>query len=237
MQEKLRFLLISGSSSTKELVSACAAAGGWELDAVPTGAQGFKAVLAARPDLVIVDIAAPDMDGLAWLEILREMKEGRDLPAMVVGAKLGPEQMARGFELGADDCVALHHCDPREFAARIRAVLRRRSPRAEQPSAPLKAGPVELDPGSHRCFVNGAEVALRPREFELLETLMRRAGRVLSRPYLLESVWGMASTADTRAVDVTVSRLRKALGKEAGAWVVSVERFGYRFSDPGGFSR
>ncbi len=237
MQDKHRFLLISGDPAITGLVENCAGQGAWSLDTAPTGAQGFKAVLAAKPDLVIVDIAVPDMDGLAWLEILREMREGRDLPVMVVGAKLGPEQMARGFELGADDCVALHHCDPREFSARIRAVLRRRSPRAEQPAAPMKTGPVELDPGAHRCFVNGAEVALRPREFELLETLMRRAGRVLSRPYLLESVWGMASSADTRAVDVTVSRLRKALGKEAGAWIVSVERFGYRFSDPGGFQR
>lgn len=237
MQDNRRFLLISGDLSAKEMVEGCAAPGGWALDTAQGGAQGFKVLLASRPDLVLVDINAGGMDGLAWLEILREMREGKDLPVMLVGAKLTPEQMARGFELGADDCVVLHRCDPREFSARVRAVLRRRSPRAELPSAPLALGPVELDPGTHRCFSGGREVKLRPREFELLETLMRKAGRVLSRPYLLESVWGMASTADTRAVDVTVSRLRKALGKEAGAWIVSVERFGYRFSDPAGFSR
>ena len=94
-----------------------------------------------------------------------------------------------------------------------------------------------MDPGRHRCYVGGKEVELRPREFELLEILMRKAGRVLSRPYLLESVWGMSSAANTRAVDVTVSRLRKALGGKAGKWVESVEKFGYRLCDPDEISR
>lgn len=165
------------------------------------------------------------------------MKEGKDLSVIVMGEKLGAEELTRGFELGADDCIVFRHYDPREFSARVRAVLRRRTSNAESHGETLIMGLVELDPSGHRCFVNGKEVSLRPREFELLEILMRKAGRVLSRPYLLESVWGMASTANTRAVDVTTSRLRKALGKIAGRWVESVERFGYRFSDPDEFAR
>ena len=78
---------------------------------------------------------------------------------------------------------------------------------------------------------------LRAKEFELLEILMRKAGRVLARPYLLESVWGMSSSANTRAVDVTVSRLRKALGKKAAVWIDSVVKFGYRFRDPADLAR
>jgi len=232
MSETLHFLAISGNPALIGLLQNCVKQDGHLLEVVKTGAQGFKAIIAAKPRLVFLDIAIPDIDGLAWLGILREMKESKGLSLILMGEKLGPEELAQGFELGADDCIVFRHCDPRELSARIRAVLRRHAVHFELPAATLTLGPVELDPARHRCFVDGKEVALRPREFELLEVLMRKAGRVLSRPYLLESVWGMASTANTRAVDVTTSRLRKALGKSAGRWVESVERFGYRFSDP-----
>lgn len=237
MTEERHFLVISQNPALSSLLEDCSRQGGYILETVRTGAQGFKAIIGSRPDLVFLDLAIPDIDGLSWLGILREMREGKGLPVIVAGEKLGPEELARSFELGAEDCLLFRHCDPRELAARVRAVLRRRSAQAEQPAAALSHGPVELDPGRHRCFAGGKEVRLRPREFELLEILMRKAGRVLSRPYLLEAVWGMSSAANTRAVDVTISRLRKALGEKAGRWVESVERFGYRFSDPDEIAR
>ena len=237
MRETPSFLAITDNPALIGLLQGCARQGDYHLEVINTGAHGFKAIIAARPDLVFLDIAIPDIDGLSWLGILREMREGKNLPVILAGEKLGPEELARGFELGADDCIVFRHCDPRELSARIRAVLRRHTAHTEQPAATLSLGPVELDPSRHRCFAGGKEVSLRPREFELLEVLMRKAGRVLSRPYLLESVWGMASSANTRAVDVTISRLRKALGTEAAGWVESVERFGYRFSDPGEITR
>lgn len=237
MTEARHFLAVSGNKALLGTLQACVKQDGYVLEAAGNGAQGLKAILAAKPDMVFVDISLGDMDGLSWLEILREMREGKGLPVILLGEKLAAEELARGFELGADDCVVFRHCDPRELSARIRAVLRRRTAHAEHPAAVLALGPLKLDPAGHRCFVDGKETPLRPREFELLEILMRKAGRVLSRPYLLESVWGMASSANTRAVDVTVSRLRKALGKEAGRWVGSVEKFGYRFSDPGDIAR
>lgn len=232
-----RFLAISGNPAFITLLQEYSRQGGCVLETAGTGAQGFKAILAARPDIVFLDVAIPDIDGLSWLTILREMREGKGLPVIVAGEKLGADELSRSFELGAEDCIIFRHCDPRELAARIRAVLRRRGAGADQPPEVLALGPVELDPGRHRCLVNGREARLRPREFELLEILLRKAGRVLSRPYLLESIWGMSSAADTRAVDVTISRLRKALGKETGRWIESVEKFGYRFSEPGGFTR
>ncbi len=232
MTEIHRFLAISKNPAFIALLQGCVKQGGYLLEVVGTGAQGFKAIIAEKPAIVFLDIAIPDIDGLSWLGILREMREGKGLPVIITGEKLGADELARSFELGADDCIVFRHCDPRELCARIRAVLRRHTVHAELPAATLTAGPVELDPSAHRCFVNGKQVPLRPREFELLEILMRKAGRVLSRPYLLESVWGMASNANTRAVDVTTSRLRKALGEKAGKWVESVDKFGYRFSDP-----
>lgn len=228
----LRFLAISNNSHFLKILEDGGTTGNYAVETVKTGAQGFKAVIAARPDLVFLDAATPDMDPSSWLGILRDMREGKDLPVIITGEKLGHEEVASYFELGADDCVSTRLCDPRELAARIRATLRRHAPPAEIPACSLTAGPICLDPGKHRCYVDGKEVSLRPREFELLEMLMKKAGRVLSRPYLLECVWGMASTANTRAVDVTTSRLRKALGPRAGAWIGSVDRFGYRFAEP-----
>ncbi|MCX5785348.1 MAG: response regulator transcription factor [Elusimicrobia bacterium] len=235
--KSLNFLAISDNPAFIGLLQDCAREGGYILDTVKTGAQGFKAIIAHRPDLLLLDTAVPDIGALSWLGILREMREGKDLPVIVAGENPGHEEIAGFFELGADDCVVSRHCDPREFSARIRATLRRHKARADQDIAVLALGPVELDPACHRCFVKGKEVVLRPREFELLEMLMCKAGRVLSRPYLLECVWGMDSSASTRAVDVTISRLRKALGEKAAGWIESVEKFGYRFSDPGKITR
>jgi DNA-binding response OmpR family regulator len=203
-----------------------------KVEGTGTGAQAFRRLLEASPDLVFLDTAIKDMSAASWLGVLRSMKEGRDQPVIVIGEKMGPEELAGYFEQGADDCIPLRGCDPRELAARLRAVLRRRST-AHEPAAPmLTEGPVSMNLAAHRCLVNGKEIPLRPREFELLELLVKKAGRVLSRPYLLEFIWGMASDADTRAVDVTVSRLRKALGPKAGPWLQSVSKFGYRFSKP-----
>lgn len=237
MTEYHHFLAISENKALIRLLRDCTKLDDCLLEAVPTGAQGFKSIIAAKPDLVFLDIAITDIDGMSWLGIIKEIREGKGISVIVVGETLESEELARGFELGADDCIALRQCDPRELSARIRAVLRRHAAHEEQPAVTLAMGPVELDPSCHRCLVDGKEVTLRPREFELLEILMRKTGRVLSRPYLLESIWGMASNANTRAVDVTTSRLRKTLGEKAGKWVESVEKFGYRFSNPGKITR
>lgn len=227
------FLAITDSKPLLLLLQECVKNSGYSLDIVKTGAEGFKGILASKPDLIFIDAATPDMDCSSWLSILKEMREGRGLPVIVTGEKLGYEEISLYFELGADDCIVTRQCDPREFAARIRATLRRHAAPADKVVSSLSIGPVELDSARHRCFVNGAEVLLRAREFELLEMLMQKSGRVLNRPYLLECVWGMASSANTRAVDVTISRLRKALGPAAG-WIGSVDRFGYRFAPPPG---
>ena len=219
MTETPRFLAMSENLALIALLRESCIEGGFLLEAAGSGAQGFKSIVASPPDLLFLDIGIHDIDGLSWLGILREMREGKGLPVVVTGENLGPEELARSFELGAEDCIVFRHCDPRELSARIRAVLRRRAAQPEQPAAALSLGPVELDPGRHRCYVGGKEVELRPREFELLEILMRKAGRVLSRPYLLESVWGMSSAANTRARRDVSRPLRRWAGKPANGGV------------------
>lgn len=227
------FLAVSSNGDYLPALAEVSAQNDAELRPSESGAQAFKAILASPPAVAFLDAALPDISAAAWLTILRSMKEGKNLPVVVIGGRLGPEETAGYFEQGADDCIPLKDCDPRELSARLRAVLRRRYGLPEKEQAPLTAGPVTLDLAAHRCYAGGREIPLRPREFELLEVLVKKAGRVLGRPYLLEFVWGMASSADTRAVDVTVSRLRRALGPKAGRWVGSVAKFGYRFAPPG----
>ena len=232
-----RILAVHQDPALKSLVDRCSADSDFMLHSVNTGSLGLKGLKDDRPDLVLLESTLPDIDGLSWLRIARDTREGRDLPVIFLSQGPSEQAMAQAFSLGADDFIDAKSCDPRELSARVRASLRRRYQREDALSDVLESGPVRLDPARHSCRVRGKAKTLRPREFELLEILMRKAGRVLGRAYLLESVWGMSRLADTRTVDVTVSRLRAALGSRAGRWVETVERFGYRFREPSSVGR
>lgn len=168
------------------------------------------------------------MSASTFLQVLRQSEAGRKAPVMVLSSKRSEDALLAAFELGAEDYLE-KPCDPREFAARARAVLRRRSERTEHWGSSLNLAGIGIDPSQRRCEVEGRRVSLQPREFELLEILMRKDGRVLSRGYLLETVWGMASEADTRAVDVVVSRLRRKLGRRSARLIETVSKLGYCF--------
>lgn len=213
-------------------VAACAVAGQYTCGTVGNGADALKNILESAADLTVIDLDLAELGGLSWLQVLRQTDEGRTAPIIVASRRKDDDECAAAFELGADDYV-LKSCDPVELLARLRSVLRRRLERGETfGGTELEVGPIRLDPARHRCWVRKALVELKPREFELLEIMMRKAGRVLSRTYLLETIWGMSRMANTRTVDVAVSRLRRALGKRASRSIETVERFGYRFKDP-----
>lgn len=225
-------LAVCGNTGPKHLLEQCSKEGDYELVTAKSGSRGTQLAGEISPDMILIDAHLPDINGLMCLKILKETKESRGIPTVVLCEKYSDEEMAQALDLGADDYICYTQCDPREFAARLRTVARRRLERDDHVSTALALGTVRLDPARHICIVGKRLKRLRPREFELLEILMRKAGRVLSRTYLLESIWGMSRQADTRTVDVTVSRLRQALGRRAGKWVETVERFGYRFRDP-----
>lgn len=193
------------------------------------GHQALEKVLAKRPDLLLLDPDLPDMPGMTFMRALRATEQGRELPIVVLSARKTEESVAEAFNLGADDYL-VRPFDPRELTVRVRAVLRRKYERAEHWGSALNLGGIEIDPGQRRCIVDGKRVTLRPREFELLEILMRKSGRVLSRGYLLETVWSMSQDADTRAVDVMISRLRKRLGRRASKLIVTLSKMGYSFT-------
>jgi len=189
-------------------------------------------ILRARnSDLLVLDSDLPDMPAMTFLHVLRETEYGKELPVIYVSERKTEESVAQAFGLGVDDYL-VKPFDPRELLVRARAVMRRKYERLEHWGGSLSIGGVEIDPSQRLCVVGGKRIILRPREFELLEILMRKAGRVLTRPYLLETVWGMSVSADTRAVDAMISRLRKSLGKRACRLVETVSKLGYTFRDP-----
>ena len=224
-------LMVGVSPEVENALRTFAERANFSLASASTGTKGMGAVQASSVDLALVDCDLPDIAGLAWLKMVRQTREGKELPVIVTSARRTDSEVAEAFEWGADDFVELP-CVPEELLARLRAVLRRRFERDEQVGYAMSLGPVSLDPAGHQCRVRGKALEVMPREFELLEILMRKAGRVLSRSYLLEAVWGMSRNASTRAVDVGISRLRRALGPRAGRWVETVERYGYRYRNP-----
>ena len=191
------------------------------------GSEALAAVRAATPDLVILDVMLPGMDGLEICRRLRADVSVATVPIIMLTAKADEVDRVVGLELGADDYV-VKPFSPKELIARVRAVLRRGRP--IERGRPLAGGGIVLDAGRHDVTVGGAAVALSPKEFDLLHALMESAGRVLSREHLLNRVWGYARAdeIESRTVDVHVRRLRAKLGA-AGARISTIKTIGYRF--------
>jgi phosphate regulon transcriptional regulator PhoB len=200
---------------------------GFRCRTASTGAQALAEVRARRPDLVVLDLLLPEVDGLEVCRRLRADVATAALPIIMLTARADEVDRVVGLEVGADDYV-VKPFSPRELVARARAVLRRA--RGTDADRPLRVGAVALDPARHAVTVDGVPVSLTPREFDLLQALMEAGGRVLSREHLLSRVWGYARAGEveSRTVDVHVRRLRAKLGSE-GRRLTTVKGVGYRF--------
>ena len=204
------------------------------------GREGFQTIvvdngLDALPvfdregaDLVLLDVMLPCMSGM---EVCRKLREVSSVPIIMLTAKDSELDKVLGLELGADDYVTKPY-SARELIARIRAVLRRRS--AETDSATesvLQGGPVRMDIDRHVVTVNGEEISMPLKEFELLEILLRNVGRVMTRGQLIERVWGADYVGDTKTLDVHIKRLRSKIEPDSSApqYVVTVRGLGYKF--------
>jgi phosphate regulon transcriptional regulator PhoB len=195
-----------------------------------TAANGLDALREAKadvPDLVVLDLMLPGLDGLEVCRRLRSDASTAGVPIIMLTAKSDEVDRVVGLEVGADDYVAKPF-SPKELVARVRAVLRRSRP--DHPTRVLAVGPVTLDPERHAVTLGGRALPLTPKEFDLLQALLEAAGRVLSREYLLNHVWGYARAdeIESRTVDVHVRRLRAKLG-DAGSRIATVKSVGYRF--------
>ncbi len=202
----------------------------FQVDVCELGHHALERIRSWEPDILVLDADLPDIPSLTFLRMARAMDRSRSIPVLFVHEGKSEEAAVEAFAAGADDCLAKPF-DLRELHARLMVALRRRYERAEHWGGPLSGGGIEIEPSQRRTQVGERVIDLRPREFEVLEILMRKAGRVLTRPYLLDAVWGGNTTAGLRAVDMAVSRLRKALGR-AGTCVVTVSKLGYVFRTP-----
>jgi DNA-binding response OmpR family regulator len=198
---------------------------GYTVARFATGREGLEGILDNPPDLVILDLNLPDLDGLGVCRELRETPAVADLPIIILTARVTESDRVLGLDLGADDYITKPF-SLRELRSRIRALLRRRSLDGGVPEDAYTDSRLEIERGAMEVRLDGAPVRLTMREFELLWYLVTTRPRVASRESILERVWGLSSEVETRTVDVHVRALRKKLGQEVVETVIGV---GYRF--------
>jgi len=201
--------------------------GGFEVATAHDGAEGLQLAIRKPPDLVLLDVNLPGMDGFDVCRHLRKEAATAAIPVIMLTARIGESDRVAGLDLGADDYITKPF-SPKEALARVRAVLRRFDRSAEGPEA-LADGALRIDIGARRVEVAGHAVALTRKEFDLLVELIRQRGRVLTRERLLETVWGYDYPGETRTVDVHVRRLRQKLGSPTDERVETVVGVGYRY--------
>lgn len=196
------------------------------------GREALKIARTETPDLILLDLMLPDIQGTDVCRQLKSDPETRDIPVIMVTAKADEIDRVVGFELGADDYVSKPF-SPRELVLRVKSVLKRARRTAEaedDDTSVLTFGEITVDQARHRVKVNHDEPQLTALEFRLLTTFIKRRGRVQSRERLLDDVWGIDVEVTTRTVDTHVKRLREKLG-EAGRFVETVRGVGYRFAE------
>jgi two-component system phosphate regulon response regulator PhoB len=220
-------LIVEDERDVVDLLTLNLRKAGFTISAATDGVAGLQKARTEKPAFIILDLMLPKMPGLEICKILKTDPATRQIPIIMLTAKAEEIDRIVGLEFGADDYVTKPF-SPREVVLRIQAIMRRGD--AKQEEEHLTAGPIAIDPARHEVSVGGKRVNLTSLEFKLLSTLMQRRGRVQARDRLLNDVWGYESIIDTRTVDTHVRRLRKKLGKAAGA-IESVRGFGYRLRE------
>ncbi|MEU4566562.1 response regulator transcription factor [Micromonospora sp. NPDC023956] len=223
-----RVLVVEDEESFSDALSYMLRKEGFEVSVAATGTSALTEFDRTGADIVLLDLMLPEMSGT---EVCRQLRQRSHVPIIMVTARDSEIDKVVGLEIGADDYVTKPY-SPRELVARIRAVLRRRSAEPADAGGPsLAAGPVRMDIERHVVTVDGAPVQLPLKEFELLELLLRNAGRVLTRGQLIDRVWGADYVGDTKTLDVHVKRLRSKVEPEPSAprYIVTVRGLGYKF--------
>ncbi|HEY3686373.1 MAG TPA: response regulator transcription factor [Streptosporangiaceae bacterium] len=226
-----RVLVVEDEESFSDALAYMLRKEGFEVAVAASGPAALDAFDRDGADLVLLDLMLP---GLSGTEVCRTIRQTSNVPVIMLTAKDSEIDKVVGLELGADDYVTKPF-STRELVARIRAVLRRRVDVEDVATSALEAGPVRMDVERHVVTVRGSEVQLPLKEFELLEVLLRNAGRVLTRMQLIDRVWGADYVGDTKTLDVHVKRLRGKVETDPGtpAHIVTVRGLGYKFEpDP-----
>jgi two-component system response regulator RegX3 len=222
-----RILVVEDEESFSDPLSYLLRREGYEVAIADDGPAALDEFDRNGADLVLLDLMLP---GLPGTEVCRQLRTRSKVPVIMLTAKDGEIDKVVGLELGADDYVTKPY-SARELVARVRAVLRRGVENEVTGSAAVEAGPVRMDVDRHVVTVNGDAVPMPLKEFELLEMLLRNAGRVLTRMQLIDRVWGSDYVGDTKTLDVHVKRLRGKLEPDPGnpRYLITVRGLGYKF--------
>jgi two-component system response regulator RegX3 len=222
-----RILIVEDEQSLSEPLAFLLGREGYETAIAADGVAAVGEFDRNGADLVLLDLMLP---GLSGTEVCRELRTRSSVPIIMLTAKDSEVDIVVGLELGADDYVTKPY-STRELLARIRAVLRRRVETDDDSHAVLEAGNVRMDVERHTVSVDGRETAMPLKEFELLEVLLRNAGRVLTRGQLIDRVWGADYFGDTKTLDVHIKRIRSKIEKVPSEpmMLVTVRGLGYRF--------
>ncbi len=223
-----RVLVVEDEESYSDALAYMLRKEGFEVAVSATGPDALEEFDRAGADIVLLDLMLP---GLPGTEVCRQLRQVSNVPVIMVSAKDAEIDKVVGLELGADDYVTKPY-SPRELVARIRAVLRRlQDPSDTLAPATLEAGPVRMDVDRHVVSVDGRDIRLPLKEFELLELLLRNSGRVLTRGQLIDRVWGADYVGDTKTLDVHVKRLRAKVEPDPATpkYLITVRGLGYKY--------
>ena len=224
---KKKILIIEDEPDAAEFLKMHLEKNGYDVLCALDGKEGYRLARTRAPDLILLDLMLPEMNGLEICKTLKLNKKTHLTPIIMLTAKGTESDKVIGLELGADDYVTKPF-SPRELMARVKAVLRRSQEKLSEEI--LRSGTIELDITKHELRLKGKPVEITAKEFELLGILMSSKGRVLTREVLLSKVWGYENSVniETRTVDMHIGQLRKKIGKEAER-IVTVKSVGYRF--------
>lgn len=219
-----KILLVDDEAKMRELLALYLKKEGYTILEAADGLKAVEMVDTEKPDLVILDIMLPGMDGL---EVCKKIRLNSLIPIMMLTAKGEEIDKVLGLELGADDYL-VKPFSPRELVARVKALLRRSNPVAIEANN-FSVADVEIDIAERKVLVSGSEIILTPKEFEMLLYLMQHKQQVLSRERILEKVWGYDFFGDLRTVDTHVKNLREKLGSDHATYIKTVWGVGYKF--------
>lgn len=217
-------MIVDDELGVRELISDALRLGGYDAVEAVDGQEALQILRHTQPDLMIVDVNMPVMDGFEFLSKVRD--RGLTTPVIMLSARGDRVDVTHGLQLGADDYVRKPF-GLEELLLRVTAVLRRSSS-VDEPATVLKCGPVELDARVHRVKRNGGVVEMSPTEFRLLEYLLQHQARVVTRSELLRQVWGIDFETDTSVVDTYVSYLRRKLHDETFAGIKTIRGVGFQ---------
>jgi DNA-binding response OmpR family regulator len=218
-------LVVEDEASIASFVALYLKNAGYTVRTATNGGEALAQVQAQLPDMIVLDLMLPDIDGI---EVCKRIRQRSDVPILMLTARDEDVDKIIGLEVGADDYLTKPF-NPRELVARAKAILRRATPeRRELESATLRHGDLTIDAGRREVKVGEEEIQLAPKEFDLLWELLDHRGLVLTRDQLLERVWGYTFAGDTRTVDVHVRQLRRKLGDASP--IVTVWGVGYKVS-------